>query len=183
MVIGVSCGTAPVSIRERFCIREDRRADALQQLSQAEGIDEVVVLATSQRTEFLLWTRDAFAASSSVLSFLTRDYGLRRDDWGHFYRKLDRTALEHLLHLLSGLEPGSEPEMMAQAKSAWALAQRLGASKCFLDSAMQKSFNFAERLRPMAAGQGRAILADVAKRLYAELQAESARPTAAATRH
>jgi glutamyl-tRNA reductase len=183
MVIGVSCGTAPVAIRERFCIREDRRAEALQQLSRSEGIDEVVVLATGQRTEFLLWTRDAFAASGSVLSFLTRDYGLRRDDWGHFYRKLDRTALEHLLGLLSGLEAGGEPEMAAQAKSAWALAQQLGASKWFLDSVMQRALNFSERLRPMAAGQGRAILDDVAKRLYAELQAESARPAAAATRH
>jgi glutamyl-tRNA reductase len=46
MVVGLNYRTAPVGIRERFWISEDRRCQALVQLSQAEGIEEVIVLAT-----------------------------------------------------------------------------------------------------------------------------------------
>ena len=71
------------------------------QLSRAEAIDEVAVLATCNRTEFILWTRDAAAASGSVLNFLTREYGLRLCEWKHFYRKIDEQALAHVFRVAS----------------------------------------------------------------------------------
>ena len=46
MVIGLNHRTAPVAVRERFWISENRRLDALLQLARAEGIEEVAVLAT-----------------------------------------------------------------------------------------------------------------------------------------
>ena len=46
MVIGLNHRTAPLAMRERFWISETRRYDVLQQLSSAEGIEEVVVLST-----------------------------------------------------------------------------------------------------------------------------------------
>ena len=52
MLIGVNHRTAPVAVRERFWIPENRRCEILDQLSRAEGIDEVVLLATCNRTEF-----------------------------------------------------------------------------------------------------------------------------------
>ena len=57
MVVGLNYRTAPVAVRERFWISEDRRYEALVQLSKAEGIEEVIVLATCNRTEFLLWAQ------------------------------------------------------------------------------------------------------------------------------
>ena len=58
MVVGLNYRTAPVAVRERFWISENRRYEALVELSRAEGIDEVIVLATCNRTEFLLWVND-----------------------------------------------------------------------------------------------------------------------------
>src|ERR1041384_2838322 len=104
MVIGVNYKTAPVEVRERFRISDARRYEALVQLSRAEAIDEVAVLATCNRTEFILWTRDASMASGSVLNFLTREYGLRLCEWKHFYRKIDEQALLHICRVTSSLD-------------------------------------------------------------------------------
>ena len=77
VVIGVNYRSAPVEVRERFWISESRRYEALVRLARSEAIEEISVLATSNRTEFILWTRDASAAANSVLNFLTAEYGLR----------------------------------------------------------------------------------------------------------
>src|SRR5690349_3626086 len=77
IVIGVNDRTAPVGVRERFSMADEQRSAALIQVSKAEAIDEIVVISTCNRTEFLLWTSDASAASGSVLNFLTHEYGLK----------------------------------------------------------------------------------------------------------
>jgi len=50
-----------VAVRERFWISEPRRYEALIQLSGAEGIQELIVMATCNRTEFWLWATDVTA--------------------------------------------------------------------------------------------------------------------------
>ena len=57
MVIGLNHRTAPIAIRERFWISEARRYEALTALSRAEAIEEVLVLATCNRTGFYLDVR------------------------------------------------------------------------------------------------------------------------------
>ena len=89
MVIGLNHRTAPVAVRERFWISESRRIEALLQLAKAEGVEEVVVLGTCNRTEFLLWASDASMAANSVLRFLSAEYSLKLCEWKHFYRLLD----------------------------------------------------------------------------------------------
>jgi glutamyl-tRNA reductase len=56
-----------VAVRERFWIGESGRYEALHHLLRSEGIDEAVVLATCNRTEFILWANDVPAAANSVL--------------------------------------------------------------------------------------------------------------------
>ncbi|MGC2613432.1 MAG: hypothetical protein WA354_05320, partial [Terracidiphilus sp.] len=46
MVIGLNHRTAPLAMRERFWISENRRYEVLRQLKSADGIEEVVVLST-----------------------------------------------------------------------------------------------------------------------------------------
>lgn len=50
------------------------------QLSQAEGIEEVVALATSNRTEFLMWVSAVTLAANSVMR-LGSEYGLKLCEW------------------------------------------------------------------------------------------------------
>jgi len=149
MVIGVNYRTAPVEVRERFWISPSRRSEALVQLSRSPGIEEVIVLATCNRTEFILWTDDATAAAGSVLSFLTRQYGLRLCEWSHFYRLLDQAALTHIFKVTSSLDSMviGESEIVAQVKEAWAAAQEAGTSGNFLDAVLQKALSVSKRVR------------------------------------
>src|SRR6202142_2235911 len=104
MVVGLNYRTAPVAVRERFWISESRRSEALVQLARAEGIDEVIVMATCNRTEFWLWANDVTLAANSVMRLLGAEYGLRLQEWKHFYRLLDEAALQHIFRVSSCLD-------------------------------------------------------------------------------
>jgi glutamyl-tRNA reductase len=121
MVIGLNHRTAPVAVRERFWMSESQRLEALRELLQAEGIEEVTVLATCNRTEFLLWANDPSLAANSVLRLLSAEYGLKLCEWRHFYRLLDEKALLHIFQVASSLDSMvlGEPQIVAQVKAAW----------------------------------------------------------------
>lgn len=148
-VIGLNFRTSPVAIRERFWISEPRRYDALYHLVRSEAIDEVVVLATCNRTEFILWTNDVPSASNSVLRFLTQEYQLKLCEWSHFYRLMDDVALTHVFRVASSLDSMviGEPEIVGQLKQAWTQAQEAGCTGRFLDSVIQKALSVSKQVR------------------------------------
>ena len=76
MVIGLNHRTAPLSMRERFWIGENRRYEVLRRAEVADGIEEVAVLSTRCRTEFLVWASEPTLAANSILQFLSSAYGL-----------------------------------------------------------------------------------------------------------
>jgi glutamyl-tRNA reductase len=148
-VIGLNFRTSPVAVRERFWISPARRVETLAQLVRSEGIEEVIILATCNRTEFILWASDVPTAANSVLRFLTQEYQLKLCDWSHFYRLMDDVALTHIFRVTSSLDSMvlGEPEITGQVKDAWALAQQAGTTGRFLDAVMQKALTVSKRAR------------------------------------
>lgn len=148
-VIGLNFRTSSVAVRERFWINPARRAAALQQLVRSEGIDEIIILATCNRTEFILWAGDLPTAADSVLRFLGQEYQITLREWSHFYRLMDDAALTHIFRVTSGLDSMvlGEPEITGQIKDAWALAQEAGTTGRFLDLVMQKALTVSKRAR------------------------------------
>ncbi len=148
-VIGLNFRTSPVAVRERFWISPARRSEALLQLVRSEGIEEVIVLATCNRTEFIVWASDVPTAANSVLRFLTQEYELKLCDWSHFYRLMDDVALTHTFRVVSSLDSMvlGEPEITGQVKEAWAQAQQAGTTGRFLDAVMQKALTVSKRVR------------------------------------
>ncbi len=149
MVVGLNYRTAPVGVRERFWISESRRYEALIHLSRAEGIEEVLVMATCNRTEFWMWASDVTLAANSVMRLLGAEYGLKLCEWKHFYRLLDEAALLHIFRVASSLDSMvvGEPQVVAQVKDAWQLAQKTGATARFLDAVLQKALTVSKRVR------------------------------------
>jgi glutamyl-tRNA reductase len=148
-VIGLNHRSADVEVRERFWVSEDRRYAALHTLTRASGIEEVVVLATCNRTEFILWASDAAAATESVRELLLRDFALDAAQWDSFYRLYGEKALAHVFRVTSSLDSMvvGEPEITGQVKSAWARAQQAGSTGRFLDAVFQKALSVAKRVR------------------------------------
>ncbi len=148
-VIGLNFRTSPVAIRERFWMSEPRRANALHHLVRAEGIDEIVILATCNRTEFIMWSGDVPSAADSVLRFLTQEYELKLCEWSHFYRLMDDLALRHIFRVASSLDSMvlGEPEVAAHLQRAWMQAKEADCTGRFLDSIVQKALNISRRIR------------------------------------
>lgn len=149
MVVGLNHRTAPLALRERFWIGEKRRYDAMRQLRSADGIEEVAVLCTRCRTEFLVWASEATLAANSLLQFLTSSYGLKLSEWQHFYRLLDTAALTHVFRVASGLDSLflGEPQIAAQVEAAWQQARTIAAVGPFLSSALAKALEISRIVR------------------------------------
>ena len=148
-VIGLNSRTSPVAVRERFWIGESGRYEALHYLLRSEGIDEAIVLATCNRTEFILWANDVPAAANSVLRLLTHNYQLKLCDWSHFYRLMDDVAFTHIFQVAAGLDSAvlGEPEITTQLQDAREQARSVGATGRFLDAVVQKALAVSARVR------------------------------------
>lgn len=148
-VIGLNYRTSPVAVRERLWIAESRRYEALHQLVGSEGIEEVIVLVTCNRTEFILWANDVPTAANSVLRFLTHEFQLKLCDWSHFYRLMDDVALTHVFQVAAGLDSMvlGDLEITAHLREAWKQGQKAGTTGRFLDTVMQKALAVAVRVR------------------------------------
>jgi len=159
MVVGLNYRTAPVGVRERFWISENRRYEALVQLARAEGIEEVIVMATCNRTEFWLWADDVTLTANSVMRMLGAEYGLKLCEWKHFYRLLDEPALLHIFRVASSLDSMvvGEPQVVSQVKEAWEQAQKVGAAGRFLDAVLQKALAVSKRVRSETAIGNKAV--------------------------
>jgi glutamyl-tRNA reductase len=149
MVIGLNHRTAPLAMRERFWISENRRYDILRQLKNKEGIEEVIVVSTCCRTEFLLWANEPTLAANSLLNFLAADRGLKLSEWEHFYRLLDVCAINQIFRVTSGLDSLvlGDPQIVSQMKAAWEQARTMGAAGRFLNTVIDKALAVSKRVR------------------------------------
>ncbi len=126
-----------------------RRCEAVEHLVQREGIDEVMVFSTCNRTEFYVWTQDASEASNSILRFLTRTYDLKLAEWSNFYRLVDDAALVHVLRVASGLDTHvfGDPDICRILKKQWQCSQNCGTTGKFLDAVVTCAVEVADRVR------------------------------------
>ncbi len=177
MVIGLNHRTAPLAMRERFWISENRRYEVLRLLKSAEGIEEIVVLSTCCRTEFLVWASEPTLAANSILHFLAVEHGLKLSEWEHFYRLLDEPALSHIFRVTSGLDSLvlGEPQIVSQVKSAWEQAQTVGSAGHFLNAVLEKALSVSDQVRHDTAIEKLAVsiptaALDLARHIFGSLQ-------------
>jgi len=148
VVVGLNHRTAPVEVRERFWMNEERRGQALSVLSNAEGVEEAFVFSTCHRTEFVLWG-DPTLAANSVLRFLAAEYDLKLCEWNHFYRLLDEQAMAHAFGVSCGLDAlyVKEGQIVRQVNAAWEQARQAGSTGRFLDNVLRKTLAVRRRVR------------------------------------
>ena len=120
VIVGLSSRTATPEMRQRFWIDEIAREEAAARLVRSEGISEAVVLVTAARTEFIVWVEDASEAANSVLRLLAQRFGLKLEEWKHFYRVTDLAAIRHIFALAAGTErePDESPADIARQMGA-----------------------------------------------------------------
>ena len=104
LCLGLNHRTAPVEVRERFAVGNNKLGQAANELVAMTGVAESVVISTCNRTEFYLVAPDARAAFHRLESHLAEKTRLDAGRRGPFLSV--RTILGHPPPVPGGQRPG-----------------------------------------------------------------------------
>jgi len=150
LALGLNHHTAPVDIRERAAIGEERLGDALITLTGVDAVEEAAILSTCNRTEIYCGTRANSSVDAVVVDWMHAhlDLGSRRVD-DYLFLHSDRDAVHHLMRVASGLDSMvlGEPQILGQIKRAYRDATSAGTVGNALSPLFQSVFSVAKQVR------------------------------------
>jgi glutamyl-tRNA reductase len=177
-ILGINHKTAPVALREKVAFSEDRLVAALHTLRQENGVTEVVILSTCNRTE-VYWSGSASGAELS--QWLEKHHGNDLDLAPSLYNHQESRAVEHAFSVASGLDSMvlGEAQILGQLKDAYRVAQETGSTGPVLNKLFQAAFSAAKRVRSETRIGANAVslasaTVSLARRVYSDLSAHSA---------
>jgi len=150
ILAGVSHKTSPLEVRERFGLSEELIPAALRRLQAEPEIEEVAVISTCNRVEFIVQSYEGQDGFGALRRFLESSLGVPYDDYAHcFYVHRDYEAVHHLFRVASGLDSMvvGEPQVLGQVKRAFSLAQEAETCGSVLESIFTRVFYVAKRVR------------------------------------
>jgi glutamyl-tRNA reductase len=158
-LIGLSHRTAPLGTRERYVVSQADLPEVLRALKQVEGIEEVCVISTCNRTEALVIGRKGVDLQANVRAQLFRNLP---DEQVYAYD--DIHALIHLFRVAAGLDSVviGESEILGQMKRGTEAALACGTLGSVLKPLMQQALHVGKRVRSETeVGQGTLSVARV----------------------
>lgn len=176
LVVGTNHKVAPVAVREKVAFPEERLTEAYSHFLN-NGVDEVVLLSTCNRTEVYAATGERIP-ERKLLSLWLSFFGLPLDELeGRFYAYRDEDAARHLFRVACGLDSMmlGETQILGQVKVAFEEAQKAGAAGTYLGELFRRAIKVGKRARTettiskgaMSVG-GAAV--ELAKHIFANLQ-------------
>ncbi|MEZ5491085.1 MAG: glutamyl-tRNA reductase [Gammaproteobacteria bacterium] len=202
VLAGINHNTATIDLREKVAFPPEIVARAIDQLRKLEGVEEVVIVSTCNRTELYLavdLVGDPGAPDLRSSEELTRDTDLEAiqqqvTQWlGHFhqleageirncsYFYWQEQVVRHLMKVCSGLDSMvlGEPQILGQIKSAYAVSRELDIVGVNLGRAFQDAFSVAKEVRTdTAIGENPVSVAysavTLAERIFSNLPSLSA---------
>ncbi len=148
VTVGLSHKTAPVELRERLAIPQERVEEEVQRLHREGEIPECLLLSTCNRVEAYAGVRDVDAGVESLEHFFAR-HANGSDVGPHLYRHTGAEAVDHLFRVASSLDSMvvGEPQILGQLKDAFHAAHRAGTTGSILHHAVERALSTAKRVR------------------------------------
>ncbi len=150
IVVGLSHKTAPVEIREKLSIQENKIEEAIAQLKNYPHIEEVAIISTCNRLEIYAVAKETDKGATEICQFLAEKGQiplniLRR----YLFMLLHQDALRHLMRVAAGLESLvlGEGQILAQVKTTHKLAQKYGGLGRLLDRLFKQAMSAGKRVR------------------------------------
>ena len=148
-MMGLSHKTAPVDVREKFCIEDTKKSEFMMRAREG-GIEEIVLLTTCNRVE-VYFTACDIASSFKWLKKLFEEYtGLRKDDFiNYLYKKYSRDAVLHLFSVTSSLDSMviGENEIFGQVKDAFRNSVMNNMTGFLLNRLFHQAFNTGKKVK------------------------------------
>jgi glutamyl-tRNA reductase len=149
-LLGVNHRSAPLPFRERLGFSEQEIPATLRELVEGSHFEEMMILSTCNRVEFLVRPRDGEPCARAIREFLVgrRDVSLEEiDRYTYVHDGLE--AVRHVFRVASGLDSMvlGEPQILGQVKRAYSLARENGATGPVLEHLLQQGLAAAKRVR------------------------------------
>jgi len=160
VVCGINYHSAPIAIRERFCIPDSCIGHALEGLKHFRHIKESTILSTCNRTEVYAVVDDVAAGMAEIQTFFqsvqaVSDHGVLKPN----FRLLRDDVVLHLLRVASGLDSMvlGEGQIMSQVKAAHQTAVEKRSSGPVLDMIFKLALTCGKRVRSETSMGRRAV--------------------------
>jgi glutamyl-tRNA reductase len=185
VLLGINHTTAPIEVRERLAIPNERLADATRTLLHQPGIREGLILSTCNRVELLTLQEEADATlpqnKTDLLRFLHEYFAVPSHDiQPHLYEFREREAVRHLFRVASSLDSMvvGEPQILGQVKDSYATAREVGAISTHLESLLQRTFTVAKKIRTetqigSSSVSIASVAVDLARKIFGSLQGKT----------
>lgn len=172
VVLGLNQRNVHLDVLERAALPGDRLRKALHDLVARPNVNEVVVLATCNRTEVYVAADRFHGAHADLLAFFAELTGLEPALAGeHLFAAYDAEAVGHLFRVVSGLDSAvvGESEILGQVRDAWETARAEGASRASLNLVFRHALEVGKRVRTETGiGRGTASVSHGAVELAAD---------------
>ena len=168
LALGLNHHTAPVAVRERAAIADERLDEALRALRGLDAVNEAAIVSTCNRTELYCGTRSADPAP--ILGWMrewmrldaaTLERGVASlgpgapparggaSEAAWLFGHADLDAVVHLMRVASGLDSMvlGEPQILGQIKRAYRDATEAGTVGAELSPLFQTAFSVAKQVR------------------------------------
>ncbi len=128
-IVGVNHNKASISIREGVSFTDSQKIEAINFLLD-NGINEVVVLSTCNRSEVYIYAKDIESKIDVVKDFY-EDFFNVKGIKKHLFSKTGLDAIKHLFNVTAGFNSIvlGEDQILGQVKEAHDFSMKLGASK------------------------------------------------------
>lgn len=149
LLYGVSHQTTPIEIRERYTIKEDVVPKQLTEIKAFNGVSEVVILTTCNRTEYYLYIDQTEFMHGDMLRYIGEYTGYDVSDViSTSYGKSNSDVATHIFKVATGLDSlmVGETQILSQVKFALKNAQEVATAGPILSSLFNKAVSFSKRV-------------------------------------
>ena len=148
LTTGISHHTATLETREKIAIARTDCALRVKEINDLEGVEEVVVVSTCNRTE--IYSIGQKQSREQIRLWLQTKGSLSDAEMAqHCYVHEREQAVRHLFRVASGLESLvlGESQIVGQLKESWQMAHEAGGVGKVLDRLFQRAFATGKLIR------------------------------------
>lgn len=146
-IVGVNHNKTPISIREEVSFTESQKIEAINLLLD-NGINEVVILSTCNRSEIYIYSKDIKNKIEIVKDFY-KDYFDVDSVKEYLFSKDGVDAVEHLFNVAAGFDSIvlGEDQILGQVKDAHDFSMQLGASKKVFNKLFREAITVSKEIK------------------------------------
>ncbi len=149
-VVGLSHRTAPVEVRERLSIPDQKMQESLSELRSKEEVLEVSILSTCNRLEIYSLVRSADLGVAAIKEYLGSHSGLSEEElYPHLFTFNQNDAVDHLMRVAAGLDSLvlGEGQILSQVKKMVRLGQDHHSLGPILNRLLNQAVSTGKRVR------------------------------------